>query len=114
MTEFLQEQAKRCSSIMKLTTIGTSKGGKPLYGLKVTENPELRKTKPQVGLVGSLEGTDITGKELLLKLIEYLCSPYERKMIGLKHSFNQQCFILCQLLMWMGMKRQLKEIVKVT
>lgn len=79
MTEFLQEQAKRCSSIMKLTTIGTSKGGKPLYGLKVTENPELRKTKPQVGLVGSLEGTDITGKELLLKLVEYLCSRYEQK-----------------------------------
>ena len=79
MTEFLQEQAKRCSSIMKLMSIGTSKGGKLLYALKVTENPEIGKTKPHVGLIGSLEGTDMTGKELLLKLVEHLCSRYEQK-----------------------------------
>ena len=79
MTSFLQEQAKKCSNIINLTAIGTSQGGKPIYSLEITENPGSAQAKPHVGLVGSLQGTDITGKELLLKLIEYLCNAYQQK-----------------------------------
>lgn len=79
MTSFLQEQASKCYSIAKLKTVGTSQGGKPIYSLVMTENPTLIQRKPHIGLIGSLQGTDITGKELLLKLIEYLCSAYEQK-----------------------------------
>lgn len=79
MAAFLQEQANKCSSITKITTIGTSHGGKPIYALELTEKPGLAQRKPHVGLVGSLQGTDITGKELLLKLIEYLCNAYQQK-----------------------------------
>ena len=64
---------------MKLTTVGTTRRGRTIHSLEITEHPGLWQTKPHVGLVGSLQGTDITGKELLLKLIEYLCSAYEQK-----------------------------------
>lgn len=79
MTSFLQEQASKCPSITKLASIGTSRGGKPIYSLEMTENSGLVQRKPHVGLVGSLQGTDIVGKELLLKLIEYLCNAYQQK-----------------------------------
>lgn len=79
MTSFLQEQASKCPNITKLTTIGTSQGGKLIYSLEITEDVGLAQRKPHVGLVGSLQGTDIVGKELLLKLVEHLCSAYQQK-----------------------------------
>lgn len=79
MTSFLHKQTSKCSGITKLTTIGTSHQGKPIYSLLMTETPDQSQKKPHVGLIGSLQGTDITGKELLLKLIEYLCNAYEQK-----------------------------------
>ena len=79
MTSFLHKQTSKCSGITKLMTIGTSHQGKPIYSLLMTETPEQSQKKPHVGLIGSLQGTDMTGKELLLKLIEYLCSAYEQK-----------------------------------
>ena len=79
MTKFLQEQTSKCSSITKLTTIGTSRGGKAIYSLEMTANQGQNQQKAHIGLIGSLQGTDIAGKELLLKLVEYLCSAYEQK-----------------------------------
>ena len=79
MTSFLQEQASKCPNITKLTTIGTSQGGKLIYSLEITEDVGLSPKKPLVGLVGSLQGTDIVGKELLLKLVEHLCNAYQQK-----------------------------------
>lgn len=45
----------------------------------MTENSGHEEGKAHVGLVGSLQGNDITGKELLLKMIEYLCNTYQQK-----------------------------------
>ena len=84
MTSFLQEQASKCSNITKLTTIGTSQGGKLIYSLEITEDVELAQRKPHVGLVGSLQGTDIVGKELLLKLVEHLCNAYQQKEASIR------------------------------
>lgn len=88
MTSFLQEQASKCSNITKLTTIGSSRGGKAIFSLEMTENPGLEQGKPHVGLVGSLQGTDIAGKELLLKLIEHLCNTYQQKEEGVTKLFQ--------------------------
>ena len=79
LTSFLQEQASKCPNITKLTTIGTSQGGKLIYSIEITDNVGLGQRKPHVGLVGSLQGNDIVGKELLLKLVEHLCSAYQQK-----------------------------------
>lgn len=79
MTSFLQEQGSKCPNITKLTTIGTSQGGKLIYSLEITEDLGPAQRKPHIGLVGSLQGTDIIGKELLLKLVEYLCNAYQQK-----------------------------------
>ena len=79
LTSFLKEQANKCSSITKLTTIGTSREGREIYSLVMTVMSAHEAGKAHVGLVGSLQGTDITGKELLLKMIEYLCNKYQGK-----------------------------------
>lgn len=79
MTLFLQEQASKCSSITRMTQLGKSRQGKPIYAMIMTDTLQQSHQKPQVGLIGSLQGTDIIGKELLLKLIEYLCSAYQQK-----------------------------------
>lgn len=35
--------------------------------------------RPSVGLVGSLQGKDVVGRELVLTFIEYLCEGYRNK-----------------------------------
>ena len=92
MTSFLQEQASKCPNITKLTTIGTSQGGKLIYSLEITEDVGLAQRKPHVGLVGSLQGTDIVGKELLLKLVEHLCSAYRQKEASITNKRNKSKF----------------------
>lgn len=81
MTSFLQEYSSRYSSIIKLTTIGTTSQGKTIYSLIATAEASFQNSlqKPNVGLIGSLQGKDIVGKELLLKFIEYLCDAFEQK-----------------------------------
>ena len=80
MVSFIQEQATKCASIIKLSTVGTSLRGKQIISLEMTENPGVPKLdKPRVGLVGSLQGTDVIGKELLLKVIAHLCNGYKEK-----------------------------------
>lgn len=79
-TAFFQEShlnrfVKRCSSIARLHTIGTSAQGQPLTvlivrsGISDTSSPPL----PAFRYIGNLHGDEPTGRQLLLGLGEWLC-----------------------------------------
>jgi len=76
--KLLQQLSKKCPSIAALSSIGTSAKGKTIWSLELSVNKH-NTTIPSVGLVGSLQGKDIIGQELLLTFLEYLCVGYERK-----------------------------------
>lgn len=76
-SKLLLQLAKKCPSIAKLSTIGQSKKGKTIWSLELSVNKD-NATIPSVGLVGSLQGKDVIGRELLITFAEYLCVGYTR------------------------------------
>lgn len=81
MTNLLRMYAKRCPNITFLSSVGTSLKGKKIWSmeLSIKSNHHGNIYRPSVGLVGSLQGKDVIGRELLLTFIEYLCEGYRNK-----------------------------------
>lgn len=81
MTNLLTLYAKRCSNITSLSSIGTSLKGKKIWSMELSIKSSHHGNiyRPSVGLVGSLQGKDVVGRELLLTFIEYLCEGYRNK-----------------------------------
>lgn len=77
ITTLLEKLANKCPSIAKLSSIGKSKKGKPIWSLQLSSKTG-NGSKPSVGLVASLQGKDVIGSEMLLTFLEYLCIGYTR------------------------------------
>jgi murein tripeptide amidase MpaA len=80
MMALLTEYANRCPNITRLSSIGTSQKGKKIWSMELSITSHLHDNiyRHSVGLVGSLQGKDVVGRELLLTFIEYLCEGYKR------------------------------------
>ncbi|KAB5548691.1 hypothetical protein PHYPO_G00058480 [Pangasianodon hypophthalmus] len=77
MEVFLQRISSVYSSLAQLYSIGQSAQGRELYVMKISSNLGTDEPgKPEVIFVGNLHGNDAVGQEILLNLIEYLCSNY--------------------------------------
>ncbi|KAL7853622.1 hypothetical protein AOLI_G00204660 [Acnodon oligacanthus] len=77
MVLFLQQINTVHSSITHLYSIGQSAQGRELYVMEISTNAGIDQPgKPEIVFVGNLHGSDAVGKEMLLILVEYLCSNY--------------------------------------
>lgn len=68
--------AKKCESIMRLYSIGTSVLGFPLWVLEISDKPGDIEAEPAFKYVGNLHGDEPVGRELLLLLGDWLCENY--------------------------------------
>uniref|UniRef100_W5LKU9 Carboxypeptidase D, b n=1 Tax=Astyanax mexicanus TaxID=7994 RepID=W5LKU9_ASTMX len=77
MELFLQKINEAHFTITHLYSVGQSVQGRELYVMEISTNAGIDEPgKPEIMLVGNLNGPDSVGREMLLNLVEYLCSNY--------------------------------------
>jgi len=79
LTVFLNEIETTFPHIAKKFTIGKSTRGKELWGIQITKNPGVREVEPEFKYVGNMHGDETVGREMLVRLIHYLCNSYVGK-----------------------------------
>ncbi len=62
--------------LTELFSIGKSNQGRDLWVLKLSDNPSIDEIEPEVKLISSMHGNEITGRELMIKLADELLSSY--------------------------------------
>lgn len=65
-------------SLCKLSEIGTSVQGRKLLFLKISDNVAQKEAEPEFMFTSTMHGDEVTGYVLMLHLIDYLLSNYQK------------------------------------
>lgn len=76
IAEQLRALQKKYSKIMTLTSIGKSVKGKDLLVMKISDNPNVDEVEPEFKYISSMHGDEITGREMMVRLIEEIGEKY--------------------------------------
>lgn len=76
MTTELQEIANTYPSIASLYNLGSSVQGRIIWGLKITDNPDIEENEAEVRICGCHHGNELMSVELPLMLAWYLVENY--------------------------------------
>lgn len=76
LTSELQNIESSYPSIAKLYNLGTSVQGRTLWGLKITDNPDIEENEAEVRICGNHHGNELMSIELPLMLAWYLVDNY--------------------------------------
>lgn len=77
LTQFLQDYSIRFPNITRLFSIGRSVQGRELWGIQITDNPQINEQgEPKFQYIANMHGDETVGRELLLELVALLCNSY--------------------------------------
>ena len=74
--QFMQETANNYANICRLINAGTSVQGRPIYFLKITDNPDIEEAEPEFNYLSTIHGDEIVGYDLCIRLIQLLTAEY--------------------------------------
>lgn len=72
----IEELVSNYQEITKLDTLGYSVEGRPIVGVKISENPEIKELEPCIRFTGAHHGDEHITKEVMFFLIKYLVENY--------------------------------------
>ena len=77
LTVELEDIASSYPDIADLYDLGTSVQGRKIWGLKITDNPDVEEDEPEIRICGCHHGNEIMSVELPLLLAWYMVENYE-------------------------------------
>lgn len=69
---------ERCSNISRIYSIGRSVNGFPLWVIEISDNPGREEPEPAFKFIGNVHGDEPVGRELLIRLANWLCDNYAK------------------------------------
>lgn len=90
----LHALAQKYPKIMRLESVGKSNKGKDLWVMKISDNPEMDEVEPEFKYISSMHGDEITGRELMMTLIEEMGSKYGSDPIITELINNTEIYIM--------------------
>lgn len=73
---FMQDIANQYPNICQLINAGNSVQGRPIYFLKISDNPTIEENEPEIRLSSSIHGDEVVGYDMLIRLISLITSGY--------------------------------------
>lgn len=74
--QFMVDTADQYPNICELIQAGTSVQNRPLYFLKITDNPTLEEAEPEFKYISTMHGNEVVGYDMCIRLIQLLTSEY--------------------------------------
>lgn len=74
---FMEQTATAYPEICSLHNIGQSVQGRPLYFLKISDNPQVEEAEPRFRYISSIHGDEVVGYDMMIRLIQLLTSEYD-------------------------------------
>ena len=75
----LRSIAWKYPQIFKLEELGKGRRGKRILMLKVSDNVQVDEVEPEVKLIANMHGDEIVGREIVVRLAEYIGLAYSQK-----------------------------------
>lgn len=74
--EAVKDFSRRCSHISMIYSIGKSVRGIPLWVIEISDMPRIEEAEPAFKFIGNMHGDEPVGRELLIRLANWLCDNY--------------------------------------
>ncbi|XXG56134.1 hypothetical protein AAC387_Pa03g3631 [Persea americana] len=72
----VKDFGRRCNRISKIYSIGKSVKGIPLWVIEISDKPGKEEPEPAFKFIGNVHGDEPVGRELLIRLANWLCDNY--------------------------------------
>jgi len=86
LTQFIHQMGSAYPTLTKVFTLGKSVQGRELWGIEISNHPGDRtEFKPDFKYVGNMHGDEVVGREMLIRLINYLLAEYSNNYPPVKY-----------------------------